>query len=230
MEDKEIAATGDFSDAASEKTLTTAQVNDIVKREKARAADRARQEMEALHQEELIKVKAESKGGTEGFDPEALSNQVYDRLLSEVQKHRDEQEKQAQERFYEDKANQYHLKMKAGSPNFEDYNEIMGDFKPAEFPNAVMLAAEMENTPEVMYELVKNPSKLLEIDALARTSPAMAKKQLDKLSKSIAENVQAKQSNVNAPAPLSRLKSSSVGADSGKMTIKDYKNQPWLRG
>jgi len=93
-----------------------------------------------------------------------------------------------------------------------------------------MLAAQMENTPEIMYELANNPSKLLEIDGLAKTSPKLATKQLERLSKSIANNLEAKTNNVSAPPPLSKLKSSSVGMDSGKMTLKDFKNASWLKG
>jgi hypothetical protein len=58
----------------------------------------------------------------------------------------------------------------------------------------------------------------------------MAKKQLERLAKSINANLDAKQNNVNAPPPLSQVKTSSVGVDSNKMTLKDLKNAKWLRG
>ena len=225
------------SDNGTEKTLTTSQVNDIVKREKARAAERAveqeRQKMQAQHQAELERVRAEAAGKsapTGEIDTTAIKQQVYKQFMQDLQKHRDEVEKEAQERELKAIADQYYLKMGKGSQLFEDFNEVMGDFEPDKFSNAVMLAAQMENTPEIMYELANNPSKLVQIDSLAKTAPKMAMKELERLSKSINQNLEAKTNNVSAPPPLSQLKSSSVGMDSGKMTLKDFKNAPWLKG
>jgi hypothetical protein len=53
---------------------------------------------------------------------------------------------------------------------------------------------------------------------------------MKKLSESISKNEEAKAENVSPNAPLSRLKSSNVGADTGKMSLKDYKNADWLKG
>lgn len=221
------------SDNGTEKTLTTSQVNDIVKREKAHALERGRQQAQAEYQAELEKVRAESSGkppATDGPDTSEIEKRVYEKFMQDLQKHRDDVEKEAQERELKSIADQYYLKMGKGSQMFEDFNDVMGDFEPDKFPNAVMLAASMENTPEIMYELANNPSKLLEIDSLARTAPKLAQKQLERLSKSISQNLEAKNNNVSAPPPLSKIKSSSVGMDSGKMTLKDFKNAPWLKG
>ena len=150
--------------------------------------------------------------------------------MQDLKYHRDELAKQEEEKQLRALADQYHLKMGKGSQFFDDFNEVMGDFKPAEFSNTAMLAAQMENTPEIMYELANNPGKLAEIEGLAEKSLTMAKKQLERLAKSINANLEAKQNNVNAPPPLSQVKSSSVGVDSNKMTLKDLKNAKWLRG
>ena len=193
------------SDSGTEKTLTTSQVNDIVKREKAHAAERARQQAQAEYQAELEKVRAEAAGkpASKGeIDATAIKQQVYEQFMQDLQKHRDEVERKTQEDELKTIADQYYLKMGKGSQLFEDFNEVMGDFEPDKFPNAVMLAAQMENTPEIMYELANNPSKLLEIDGLAKTSPKLATKQLERLSKSIANNLEAKTNNVSAPPPL----------------------------
>jgi gas vesicle protein len=214
-------------------TFTQGQLEDIVKREKARAADSARQKMEAQHREEMDRLKAEmgNKAPMSGeIDTDSIENKVYDRFLGDLQKHREEAERERLESELKSKADQYHLKMGKGSQLFEDFNETVADFNPADFPSTVFLAAEMENTPELIYELAKHPEKLQQIDYLAKQSPAMAKKQLQRLSDSIKQNLEAKNNNVSAPPPLSRLKSSTVGADSGKMSLKDMKSAPWLRG
>ena len=231
MEDKEVVLNEDVNIPES-KQYSDIQVNDIVKREKTRAAERVRQEMEAQHREELDRVRAEASnnGGSNRIDAEQLKKEVYGQFMDDLRKSRDDAEQEAQERELKSIADQYLLKMGRGSQLFEDFNEVMGDFEPEKFSSAVMLVAGMENTPEIMYELANNPSKLQEIDSLAQKSPKMAMKLLERMSKSISQNLEAKMSNVSAPPPLSRLKSSTVGADSGKMTLKDFKNAPYLRG
>jgi hypothetical protein len=81
-----------------------------------------------------------------------------------------------------------------------------------------------------MYELQKNPHKLAQIDMMAKTDPDMAREMMQNLSKSISENKQAMQSNPGVKEPLSRLKSSTVGADTGIKSLRDLKKSPLLRG
>lgn len=225
---------GTVATPAESQGLNQQQVNDIVKREKMQAAERTRREMEAQHREELDRVRAEAAGNQPAapnqIDPVAIRQQLYEQFMQDLKYHRDELVKQEEEKSLRALADQYHLKMGKGSKLFDDFESVMGDFKPAEFSNTAMLAAQMENTPEIMYELANNPGKLAEIESLAEKSPTMAKKQLERLAKSINVNLEAKQSNVNAPPPLSLVKSSSVGVDSNKMTLKDFKNAPWLKG
>ena len=224
----------DVSEQPQERMLTQTQVDDIVKREKARAADSVRQKMEAQHREEIERLQMESKGSTPSaapeFDTAEIEKRVYDKFMDDLQKHRDEAERERLENELKSKADQYHLKMGKGSELFDDFNETMADFNAADFPNTVFLATEMENTPDIMRELVKYPEKLQQIDSMAKSSPALARKMLARISESIKSNAEAKATNVSAPPPLSRLKSSTVGADSGPMTLKDLKAQPWLRG
>lgn len=235
MEDnKEVALSNGTEIPVDDKKYTDVQVNDIVKREKLRAAEAARREADAMHREELDRLRAEKEGNASNsgsnIDESAIVKRVREEFMTDLQKHHEKVEAEAQQQELKTIADQYHLKMGKGSELFDDFQEVMGDFEPHNFPNVVMLTAQMENVPEIMYELANNPEKLQQIDSLAEKSPKLALKQLEKLSQSITKNLQAKQSSVNAPAPLSRLKSSSVGADSGSMTLKDFKNADWLRG
>jgi len=212
-------------EVAAPKMYNDIQVNDIVKRRKL--------ELESKHQAEIEQMKAQMQQqqpvSSQNMDVESIKNQVYDKFMGDLKFHRDELAKSEEEKSLRSLAEQYHLKMGKGSQLFDDFNEIMGDFKPSEFSNTAMLAAQMENTPEIMYELANNPGKLAEIEALAERSPNMAKKQLEKLAKSINSNLEAKQNNVTAPPPLSQVKSSASGVDSNKMNLKDMKNASWLR-
>lgn len=231
----EAPTSADGVNPPPEKTLTASEVNNIVRREKHRAAESAKRDLEAQHQAEIERLRAEQTGPVSSangsMDTAEIEKRVYEKFLSDLQKHKEQITKEQEEAELKEIANKYYLKMGKGSELFNDFKEVIGEFEPSAFPNAVMLATHMDNTPEIMYELANNPIKLQEIEGLAQRSPKMAQKELEKLSKSITKNVEAKTNNVTAPAPLSKLKSSSaVGVDTGKMTIKDFKNAPWLKG
>lgn len=225
-----------------EKTFSQSQLDEIVKREKAQAkataAERTRAEMKALHEEELQKLKA-SQPKSEGpkDQKEEVADEVFQRVLKHAEK-LDEEEKLRAEKEQEAEreeglkklASDYIMKMELGKSKFSDFDEVMKDFDPRGFPQLSLLAGQMENTAEIMYELANNPSKLAQLNMLVERSPALARKEMSKLAESIVQNQQALASNVTASPPLSRPKSSTVGADSGKMTLKDLKNEPWLRG
>jgi len=90
----------------------------------------------------------------------------------------------------------------------------------------------IENAGDVLYDLAKNPSKLAQIDYMAQRSPKMAQSQLQSLSKSIADNKQAQvdAKGQNIAEPLDRLQPSRVAGSNGKMSVRDLRSQPWLRG
>jgi hypothetical protein len=234
-----LVAQGEGAVAANEEEmLPKSRVNEIVKREKGIAAEKVRREMEAQYSQELEKLKSEGQPkGNNKMDDASLEDRVVNRLMAEAKKQEELEEKRLREEQeaanlaqMQEVANKYHTKMAAGKDKFGDFDEVMTDFEPAAFPQLVFLAAEMENTAEIMYELSKNPSKLASLHSLSLAHPKLAKKEIEKLSQSIAENQQALANNVETNAPLSRLKSSqSAGVDSGKMGLKDYKNVDWLR-
>lgn len=234
MDDTEVVTTS----PEVEKTLTQSQVNEIVRREKIAAADRARREMEASHAQELSSLKSSpsSMGGVESQISPEMEEKMFNKMLErsqKLQKDEDERLRQVEEAKHREEiekvAQTFHMKMSSGKDKFSDFDEVMNDFDLNAFPLVAFLAADMENTPEIMYELANNPGKLSQLNSLAKESGKMAKKEMLKLSQSIAQNEQAKTNNVTTNAPLSRLKSSTVGADDGKMTLKDLKNQSWLK-
>ncbi len=230
MEDMEVDALAMDQGGSSEpqeKMLNAQQVNDIVRREKANAADKVRREYEAKMQGEPQSAPQSNMGGV---DTSAIAKQVREDLLDELQRAQEAQQHQQLVDELQNTADTYHMKMKKGSELFDDFQEVIADFEPSSFPTLVRLAAPMENLSEIMYELAKNPSKLQEIDALAAKAPKLAMKQLEKLSQSVGKNLEAKANSVTAPAPLSKIKPSSVGADTGKMTLRDLKKQSFLKG
>lgn len=224
----------DKASAEPEKTLSVTQVNDIVKREKAAAAEKVRRELEALHAKELEALQAEKQksgniAGEQGSS-ENIEDKVFNRILERAKAMEVEEQKKIDADQLKRAADQYFLKVGAGKDKFSDFEEVMQDFDPSAFPQTSLLAGSMENTADIMYELAKNPFKLAQLEELVSRSPKLAQKELQKLAQSITQNDLAKAENTPTNAPLSRLKSPTVGGDSGKMTLKDLKSANWLRG
>lgn len=218
--------------APAEKMLSQSEVNRIVGREKAQVAERVRREMEAQYKRDL------DQPPTKEPAPDNLEDKIFNRLMDKAKEFEELQAKKEQDRLeaeqreqLEKVASQYYLKMGHGKDKYSDFEEVMTDFDAAAFPQVALLAAHLDNTPDIMYELARNPHKLVQLNTLAERSPKLAQRELEKLSKSIVDNQQAVE-NVKVPgAPLSRIKSSTtVGADNGKMTVRDLKKADWLRG
>jgi len=127
-------------------------------------------------------------------------------------------------------AQQYFGKMAQGKDMFEDFEAITADFNPAEFPQLVFLANQMDNTPAIIYELRKNPGKLADLAVLIEKSPNMARNELSKLSESIKRNDEAKRNLQEPQDPLNRLKPSPVGTDNGTKSVRDFKAASYLKG
>ncbi len=212
----------------TEKMLTQEQVNALVGREKAAAADKARREVMAEYQAQAQTQnnsntsQAQAMGGMSAPNMDEIYQQVETRL-------RENAERQAYEDNIRKVADTYINKMATGAEMFEDFNDVMGEFDPARFPSVVYLVSEMDNVPQIMYELANNPMKLASINSLAQSDERQAKKALQKLSQSISQNENAKEEYAATNAPLSKLKPSNVGADKGMSSLQDFKSASWLR-
>jgi vacuolar-type H+-ATPase subunit I/STV1 len=230
-------------EVASEKMLPESRVNELIRKAKFATEQKVRQEMEAAIQAQAMggmspidesqpQGQPLPQGGIpqQGMNPEEIKNQIMQQMREEQERAYQAQMDAEHKSAMEQVAQNYFLKVGRGAELFDDFNEVMKDFKPANFANTVFLASEVDNTPEVMYELRKNPHKLAQIDMMAKTDPDMAREMMQTLSKSILENKQAMQQNPGVKEPLSRLKSSTVGADTGIKSLRDLKKSPLLRG
>jgi hypothetical protein len=233
-----------------EKTLPVSRVNEIVKKEKLEAANKARQEVEAQWAKKMEDMQAQqmqpddmqaqqmqaqqqapSMGGMQQVDAESIKKQVMEQIMAEARAEQEAQQKEQHQKDMEKVAGEFFDKMGTGKDLYDDFEEVTGQFSPASFPQVVFLASRMDNTPDIMYELAQHPQKLATIDYLAQRDPSAAQAMLDKLSQSINQNRQAMDSNKNAQAPLSRMKGSTVGGtDTGAMSLQDLKKASWLRG
>lgn len=218
--------------AVEQKTLTQAEVDAIVGREKAEVAARTRREMEASHQAEIEKLRAASTqnvGGMKGndVDVDAIYNQIASKFQVDMQTREAELRKEQYDADMRRLAGSYFSKLKAGKEQYNDFDEIVGGFKHEAFPQLVQAVAGMDNTAAIMYELNKNPEKLERIDFWLSRDPERGFDMLNKLSQSITQVKQAEDEYEPIEPPLSQIKPSNVGAgSSGNLGLEDAK-QLW---
>jgi len=227
MSSEDVAADiGQNQAEVQEKMLPQSEVDRIVG---ARVA-RERAQLESQYRQQS---QTQGMGGMQspGYDEEALLTKATERMQRQWEEQRENQQLEMQKQQVEEVARQYNEKMKQGPELYPDFQEVTGDYNPAAFPQVTILAAQMDNLPDIMYELNKNPTKLTHIHSLALANPEMARKEMHKLSQSIKRNEEALNNSVKSPSPLTKLKSSTVaGSDTGKRSISDLRKQSWLRG
>lgn len=217
----------DSADTGSqqEKMLPASRVEELVKKAKLKGRDSMQAELDALKAENAQLKSGGSMGGmaVPAVDTESIKQQVLDDLRKQMQEANQQRAQEELEKEAKKIADTYHARMSAGKSAYEDFDAVMADFNPAAFPNLVFLASQVDNTPAVMYELNKNPSKLSTLVVLSERDPAAAQNMINKISASIKANEQAKAEEKNAPPPLGRLSSSTTGQDDGKKTVRDFK-------
>lgn len=208
--------------------LSQDQVNKIVAREKQRAAEAARREMEERMQAQEQRNTMVSRD----VDVAGIYQQVQERFNMEQDRLRKELEEKQMKDHMNQVANNYLSKVDSAKGSYQDFDDVTKDFDPSAFPQLVYLLSGMDNAGHVLYDLSKNPLKLAAIDRLAERNPKQAQSELNKLSQSILVNQQAQEQaqGQSAPDPLDRLQPSKIAGDNGKMGIKDLRQQSWLKG
>ena len=235
MEENRVDASYEEATTAApeEKILTQSQVNAIVQREKQQATARAeqrveqkyQQQAEQLQQQPAMQEAQQQAPKSPQIDAETMYQQLQERMNADMQ------QKQLESEISQVATNYLH-KMSSGKDSYEDFDEVTASFDPSAFPQLVYLVAGIDNAAEVIYELSKNPSKLVTLDTLALKSPKHAQAELARLSKSISDNRQAQTeaSGQQVNAPLDRMQPSRVSSGGGPLSINDLRNQPWLKG
>ena len=229
------------SPVQQEKLLSQSEVNTIVGREKQQAADKARREAEQQYLVQLQELQKQKELQTmnQQHETQMQSNATQsrevdaDQIYQQVQERFNQEMQQKQlETEMSNVANNYLTKMGEGKGRYEDFEDVTKDFDPTAFPTLIYLVAGMDNAADVIYELAKNPSKLVTIDTLSQRAPKQAQAELLKLSASIADNQKSASdaNNQGVNEPLQRMQPSRLSGSNGDMSIRDLRSQPWLRG
>lgn len=170
---------------------------------------------------------AESQAAQPQLDINTLKQQLKAELAQDL---RQESEIRAQEvasAEWKEILNAYNgrLHRAAQSGEIEGFESKMRSFNHGAYNEVIYGAMQHDNTAEIMLEIRENPEKGVVLKNLAQTDPAGFAVAMEKLSKSIANNKSAKQRGKSEREPLSQIKPNTVGAEDGKMSVRDYKKQ-----
>lgn len=202
--------------------LTQERVNEIVKREKAAAAAKAKKE--ALL--EIETQKQSSMGGMEMPNVDEMYSKFREKMFQELQEQQRLADEEARQRDVQQLVQTFHGKMSKGKEFAPDFDAVTGRIDVSQLPNLVTLIAQREDLAPLMYEFANNPQKADELNRLALISPEFVMDQIDSIAKSIQDNQQALENKPKVNAPLSTVKPSiSTGASGDEPSMSDLKRK-----
>lgn len=207
-----------------ERSFRQSEVSDIVKNAKRDAVETYRR-MQAQQPQYVEQKYGDNTVNT----PNNVGNDFRKIVSEEIQRSREEWEKNAIDRMNYDNAqktlNNFYSKVSQGREKYQDFDTVTGDIQLDKFPNVVQLLGDhAENSADILYELGKDMIKMSNLEDLAIKSPKGAIAAVSRLSQSIKDNEAAK--NLKIPnQPLSQLRPSNTGTDSGPMSVSDYRKK-----
>lgn len=230
-----------------ERTFRQSEVNELVGRAKSEAIERYKREtsMQSHANVNQTYIPPQQQNynpapNPQGYQPQynGMSENEYRRIAAEESRRsRDEwvQESQrnAEEQNAQRIASEFFTKVGSGDGGIQSFEKLLNDtgLDLRSIPYHVQLANMVENTRDVMVELVNNPSKigaiqnLIDIDIRAGRQPKLALAEMKKLSDSIKMNQKA--ANYQSPnEPLSQMRPSTTGTgNQGALSVSDYKRK-----
>lgn len=229
-----------------EKTFKQSEVDKLVGRARQEAVDRFRSEGSMANRQQPSQ---DQQYGQQPYQApyvppqpqtqtHTLSETDYRRIAAEesnrsrnewIQESRRNQEEQSAQRI----AQEFFTKVGAGEGGVQGFEKQVADsgLDLRSIPYHVQLANMVDNTREVMVDLLKNPNKigsiqnLIDIDLRAGRQPNLALAEIKRLSESIKEN--EKGSRYKSPnEPLSQMRPSTHDTGTtGALSVGDYKRK-----
>lgn len=208
----------DETPAATEKMLSQDEVNRLVGREKAAAAEKARRQVEAEYAERSTQSNSAPK-----VDNEKIVEEVERRLKTQLEQEQEEAQQQQLAEEWRKVVSNYNNKLAetAKSGDYDDYDEVVRGIDHSKYDMVVWGATNLDNTGDIVYELAKNPAKAVNLETLGRHDQKAFERELKKLSDSIKANKEAAKNVSKAPEPYSRLKPQVAGVDTSSNS-SDY--------
>ena len=220
------------NNAASERVFKQSEVNDIVKRAKHGAVEdyrRLSSEQPDYAARKYGDVSQQHPSNSQVSQSTLPETDIRRVAAEEAQRLRDTWIKDEQSKA--DNANaqrtvqNFWNKISPGREKYSDFDQVVSSIEIKAFPNVVHLLGDfVDNSADVLYELGNDRIKLAQLEMLAERSPRDAVIQAQRLSQSLKDNETAKK--VTLPRePLSQLRPSNTGTDSGVMGWSDLKRK-----
>jgi hypothetical protein len=206
-------------------------VSKIVERERRKAYEKGQKDALMQSQQEQLQQAQQpaqsapamqqqgqvSLGGMQQMSPADIERMIAEKAPQLLHQH-------VQQLKNEHTINSFVNKMQAAEQKYPGLESKLNELDYTSMAPLVRLANDMENTGDIMKELVDNPMKLANMMALAQMQPGIAKRQMMELSNSIKTNQDALAQEKEAKNPMSQLKpSSSAGMDNGTMSVSDFR-------
>jgi hypothetical protein len=190
------------------------QVQDVVKREKQKAYEKGRRAaMMELQQEQ----QPQSLGGMSAPSREEIQRLIAEQAPQLLQDHVNEMQAKHT-------VNSFVSKMQSAEQKYPGIQEKLNELDYNTITPLIKMANDMENTGDIVNELITNPMKMGNLLALLYAQPKMAQRAMNDLSQSIKVNEDAKTQAAAAKDPMSQLKpSQNAGMDNGNMSVSDFR-------
>jgi hypothetical protein len=231
VEEPSQEPSGETADDMQQPMYSKAQVSKIVARERQRALEQANKGLNMQSQQDQLQQAQQpvqqapamqqqgqqSLGGMQQMSSADIERMIAEKAPQLLHDH-------VQNLKNEHTINSFVSKMQAAEQKHPGLEAKLNELDYSSMAPLVHLANDMENTGDIMKELVDNPMKLGNMLALAQMQPGLAKRQMMELSNSIKTNQEALAQEKQAQDPMSQLKpSSSAGMDNGAMSVTDFR-------
>jgi len=209
--------------------LPKATVSKIVERERLKAFEKGKKEalMELqqqqaqapVQQEQMQQQAPQSLGGMQQMSQSDIERMIAEQAPQALQAHVSRLQQ-------EQMVNSFVSKMQAAEQKYPGLEAELNslNYEDPRMHRFIASANQMENTGEIMKEVLDNPTKMESLLNLSYNQPHLAQKTLASLSDSIKLNQQALAEDAQARDPLSQLKpSQNARLDDGAMSVVDFK-------
>ena len=212
------------------KSFTSDVVKKVVEREKAKAFERGKREalMELQQQQQIAPEQAaqapqqqqqQQLGGMPQLNQADIERMIAERAPLALQQHVNKLQQ-------DQMVNTFVSKMQLAEQQFPGLEAELNNlnYSDPRMHSFIAMANQMENTGEIMKEVLDNPTKMESLLNMAYNQPHMAQKALKSLIDSIKTNETSKAEEAQARDPMSQVKSSTTPGAVGSqydMSVKD---------
>lgn len=217
--------------ASEERTFRQSDVSEIVRREKAAAVEAFKRQQSQPVEQQYSDRRTENPQNQQ-YQPTESADDRIRRLASEAAQGHIEQVRRdyaakSQEEMAQKTVQNFWNKVLTGREKYQDFDKVIGNLNLSQYPSVVqMLSDVVDNSDDMLYHLAKEEAKMAELQKLAEDPrfQHIAVAQAQRLSQSLKDNAAA--SKIKHPnEPLSQMRPSNTGTDSGAMSVRDYRNK-----